>query len=148
MSDKEKDDLFYLCCLIEFIARKTKNKRSTIVKLLGKVEISRQLDIAEVNHCLSFDEVADEIVEEFKIQDGEFDTVLLCKYTVPNFQSIGKVYQRLILSVIKAQDNLVDVIIQVFNSFISDEISDFNSAVYYSNPDYLKHSYLEGMLLD
>ena len=148
MNEVDKNDLFYLCCLVEFIARKTKNRRAIIINLLGKDEIKRQLELAEVNHCLSFDEVANEIIEEFKIQDGEFDTVSLCKYTVPNFQAIGRVYQRLILSVIREQDNLIDVIIQVFSSFISDEISEFNSAVYYSNPDYLKHSYLEGMLLD
>ena len=38
-------------------------------------------------------------------------------------------------------------IIDVFSSFISDEISDFNSSVYYSNPDYLRCSYKEGILL-
>ncbi|WP_125005709.1 DUF3990 domain-containing protein [Clostridium tagluense] len=36
----------------------------------------------------------------------------------------------------------------VFQSFISDEISDFNISVYYSNPEYLKYSYLEGKLLE
>ena len=32
----------------------------------------------------------------------------------------------------------------IFSSFITDEISDFNSNVYYTNPDYLRCSYLEG----
>ena len=35
-----------------------------------------------------------------------------------------------------------------YNSFISDEISDFNSNVFYSNPDYIKCSYEAGELLD
>lgn len=148
MNDALKNDLFYVCSLIEFISRKTKNRRSTIVKILGKKELTRQLDIAEVNHCLSFEQVSDEIIEYFNIQEGNFDTVGLCKYNVPSVQSIGKVYQRLIISIISEQDNLVDVLFEVFNSFISDEISDFNSSVYYSNPDYLKHSYLEGRLLE
>lgn len=39
-------------------------------------------------------------------------------------------------------------IIDVFSSFISDEISDFNSNVYYSNPDYLRCSFLEGEMLE
>ena len=34
-----------------------------------------------------------------------------------------------------------------FPSFITDEISDFNSNVYYTNPDYLRCSYLEGRML-
>lgn len=148
MNDVQKNDLFYVCCLIEFIGRKSKNRRSTIVQILGKKELTRQLDIAEVNHCLSFEQVSDEIIEYFNIREGDFDTVGLCKYNVPSVQAIGKVYQRLILSIISEQDNLVDVLFEVFNSFISDEISDFNSSVYYSNPEYLKYSYLEGKLLD
>ncbi|AOR22638.1 hypothetical protein [Clostridium taeniosporum] len=148
MNDTQKNDLFYVCCLIEFISRKSKNRRSTIVEILGKKELARQLDIAQVNHCLSFEQVSDEIIEYFNIQEGNFDTVGLCKYNVPSVQSIGKVYQRLVLSIISEKDNLVDILFEVFNSFISDEISDFNSSVYYSNPDYLKWSYLEGRLLE
>ena len=36
---------------------------------------------------------------------------------------------------------------EVFSSFISDEISNFNSNVYYSNPYYLRCSYLDGRML-
>lgn len=148
MNDAQKNDLFYVCCLIEFIARKTKNRRSTIVQILGKEELIRQLDIAEVNHCLSFEQVSDEIIEYYNVLEGDFDSVGLCKYNVPSVQAIGKVYQRLIISIISEKDNLVDVLFKVFNSFISDEISDFNSSVYYSSPEYLKYSYLEGKLLE
>ena len=147
MNDTEKNNLFYLCSLIEFIGRKTKNRRSTIVKVLGKKELERQLELADVNHCLSFEQVTNEIIEYFNIQEGDFDSVGLCKYTVPSFQAIGKEYQRLIIDVSSEQYNIVDVLYSVFQSFISDEISDFNSSVYYSTPEFLKYSYLEGKLL-
>ena len=147
MNDVQKNNLFYVCSLIEFIGRKTKNRRSTIVKILGKKELERQLELAEVNHCLSFEQVSDEIIEHFNIREGDFDSVGLCKYNVPSFQVIGKEYQRLIIDVSSEQDNIVDVLCAVFQSFISDEISDFNSSVYYSTPEYLKYSYLEGKLL-
>lgn len=148
MDDALKNDLFYVCCLIEFIGRKTKNRRSTIVQILGKEELARQVDIAEVNHCLSFEQVSDEIIEYFNIPEGNYDTVGLCKYNIPSVQAIGKVYQRLIISIISEQDNLDEILLKVFSSFISDEISDFNSSVYYSSPDYLKYSYVEGRLLE
>lgn len=147
MNSKEKNDLFYVCSLIEFIGRKTKNRRADIVDIIGKKEISRQFDLAEVNHCLSFDEVADEIIDYYQIAIGDFDSISNCKYSIPSVQSIGKVYERLISNTMLESDNIIDSIVKVFKSFISDEISDFNSSVYYSNPDYLKHSYLEGKLL-
>lgn len=147
MNDIEKNNLFYVCSLIEFIGRKTKNRRSTIVKILGKKELKRQLELAEVNHCLSFEQVSDEIIEEFNIKEGDFDSVGLCKYVVPSFQAIGKEYQRLIIDVLSEENNVIEVLYSVFESFISDEISDFNSSIYYSSPEYLKYSYLEGKLL-
>ncbi|MGL5152850.1 MAG: hypothetical protein ACRC7N_20015 [Clostridium sp.] len=145
---KNKNDLFYVCSLIEFIGRKTKNRRGDIVSLIGRKELNRQMNLAGVNHCLSFDEVADEIIEHYKIPIGDFDTVNKCKYTVPSVQSIGKVYQRIILSTMIESEDMVEGMVKVFSSFLSDEISDFNTSVYYSNPDYLRCSYLEGKLLD
>lgn len=147
MTDNQKNNLFYVCSLIEFVGRKTKNRRGTIVEILGKKELDRQLEIADVNHCLSFEQVADEIIEYFNISEGNFDSVGLCKYNVPSFQVIGKEYQRLIIDISSEQDNMADVLYTVFQSFISDEISDFNSSVYYSSPQYLKYSFLAGKLL-
>lgn len=147
MNDKEKNDLFYVCSLVEYIGRKTKNRRSVIVDILGKKELKRQLKLAEVNHCLSFEQVSDEIIEYFNIEEGNFDSVEMCKYTVPRVQDIGKGYQRLIIDVMNEDSEVVTIMYEVFKSFISDEISDFNSSVYYSSPQYLKYSYLEGKLL-
>lgn len=147
MNDNEKNDLFYVCSLIEYIGRKTKNRRAIIVDILGKRELKRQLELAEVNHCLSFEQVSDEIIEYFNIKDGDFDSVGMCNYTVPSVQAIGKEYQRLIVDVMDEESEVVNVMYEVFKSFISDEISDFNSSVYCSSPQYLKYSYLEGKLL-
>ena len=147
MNDKDKNDLLYVCSLIEFLGRVTNNHRSTLVKILGKEEIKRQLKLAEVNHCLSFEQVSDELIEYFNISKGEFDTVSTCKYDVPSYLAIGKDYQRLIIDVGSKQESIEETIYNVFTSFISDEISNFNSSVYYSSPDYLKWSYIEGKLL-
>lgn len=146
MNDKRKDDIFYVCTLIEYIARGTQNHRKDVIAYFDKDDLSRQLRLAEVNHCLSFEQVAEELIEKFNIENGNFDTVAECKYIVPSVTSIGRVYQMLVLAVCK-EDDVEQAIIDVFSSFISDEISDFNSNVYYSNPDYLRCSYLDGAML-
>lgn len=146
MTEKQKDDIYYVCSLIEFIARKTKNHRQDVIRRFSKADVERQLRLAEVNHCLSFEQVADELIEDYGISDGDFDTVKECRYDVPSFLSIGMLYQELVLSTMKNED-AAQGIIDVFSSFISDEISDFNSNVYYTNPDYLRCSYLEGKML-
>ena len=68
MTPKEQNDYFYVCSLIEYIARKTNNKRGAIVSLLGKKGIEKQLYDAEVNHCLSFEQVSEELIEFYNIQ--------------------------------------------------------------------------------
>lgn len=148
MSEEEKNKVFYICALIEYIGRITKNKRSVIVEKIGKKEIERQLELADVNHSLSFEQVSEEIINEFHITISNFDSVGECQYEVPSFTSIGKVYQRLINDTRKENESIIDAIYNGFQSFISTEISDFNSSVYYSNPEYLKNSYEEGRLLD
>ena len=134
--------------MIEFAARKTNNKCKDIVAKISDKELEHQLKAARVNHCLSFEQVCDEWIEEYQIAEGNFDNITTCKYNVPTVTSIGRVYQMLILNVIGLSGNVVEAIKNVYNSFISEEISDFNSSVYYSNPDYIKCSYEAGELLD
>ena len=55
MTEKQKNDVLYVCSLIETIARKTKNHRQDVIRHFTKADIERQLRRAEVNHCLSFE---------------------------------------------------------------------------------------------
>lgn len=147
MNDIEKNDVYYVCCLIEFLGRITKNKRSAIVKILGNDGIQYLYDTAQVNHCLTFEQVASEIIEEYGIKDGEFDSVANCKYNEPSFMAIGKVYRRLVEDLLM-NNSIAQTIYDVFCSFISDEISNFNSSTFYSSREYLAESYKNGSLLD
>lgn len=147
MTNKEKNDFFYVCSLIEYIARETKNKRGVIVQALGEEGVKKQLHDAEVNHCLTFEQVSDEVIETYKIPQGNFDTITDCKYVVPGFMDIGKLYCIMIQDCAEPGKEIPELI-KIFNSFISDEISNFKTGVYYQNPDYLECSYSEGYLLE
>ncbi len=146
MDEKRKDDIYYVCTMIEFVARATNNRRKDVIKRLSKKNIEHQLRVAEVNHCLSLEQVSDEWIEQYGITTGNYNTVKECKYTIPSVNSIGRVYQQLVVATAEINEE-AQAIIDVFSSFISDEISNFNSNVYYSNPDYLRCSYQEGTLL-
>lgn len=146
MTKEQENALFYVCSMIEYVARKTKNHRKTIVFALGKSGIAHQLKVASVNHALSFEQISDEWIEDYKILTGTFDSVATCKYTVPSETAIGALYQTIIMRTIKKED-IAQEIINVFSSFISDEISNFNSDLYYVNPDYITCSYKAGFLL-
>ena len=147
MTEKERNDYFYVCALIEYIARETQNHRGDIVKQIGKEGLEKLLYDAEVNHCLSFEQVSDEVIEYYKIKNGDFDTISECKYSVPSYLDIGKLYSIMVEDCSDSGQEL-DVLIKIFDSFISDEISYFNTDLYYQNPSYLECSYQAGKLLD
>lgn len=146
--DKKDNDLFYLCGLIDYMARKTKNERSYIVNKLGRERLEKIYDLADVYHCDNIDRVSDDFIEESDIKNGTFDNVKECGYAIPSHWDIGKVYKRLVKNV--AEEDGIDTIsalIKVYNSFISPKIDDYNSSVYYENPSYIYESYREGSLL-
>lgn len=147
--ETQKDnDLFFTCGLIEYISRKTKNVRADVVNKLGKENISKIYDLADVYHCDNIDSVSDSFIEEAGIETGHFDNVSECGYSVPSHWDIGKVYKRLIKMVaVDEEIEIVDALIEVYNSFISAKIDDYNSSVYYENPQYIFECYKEKKML-
>ena len=131
--ESQKDnDLFFTCGLIEYIARKTKNIRSEVVNKLGKARLSKIYDLADVYHCDNIDRISDDYIEDANIVSGEFDNVADCGYAVPSHWDIGKVYKRLIKMVAEDEKKeIVDALIEVYNSFISSKIDDYNSSECY-----------------
>ena len=147
MTEKERNDYFYVCALIEYIGRETRNHRGDIVRAIGIKGIEKLLRDAEVNHCLSFEQVSDEVISYYGIEQGDFDTLSGCKYSVPSYLDIGKLYSIMVEDCAEPGKE-AEELIKIFSSFISDAISNFNSDLYYQNPDYLEWSYREGKLLD
>ena len=147
--ESQKDnDLFFTCSLIEYIARKTKNTRSEIVNKLGKNRITKIYDLADVYHCDNIDRVSDDFIADAGIVPGKFDNVADCGYAIPSYWDIGKVYKRLIKMVAEDEKiEIVDALIEIYTSFISPKIDDYNSSVYYENPAYIFECYKEKKML-
>jgi len=143
--DKRENDVFFACSVIEVIGRKTKNRRGAVVQKLGDGEIARLLELADVLHCEPVENTAMDLMRRCDIADGGFDNVALCKHAVPTHFDIAKVYKRLIVSVADAQHiTFAESLRQIYSSWISDSISDYNSSMYFENPQYLYESYRAG----
>lgn len=147
--EPQKDnDLFYTCSLIDYIARKTKNMRSYVVNKLGKERLEKIYDLADVYHCDNIERVCDEFIDEANIEQGNFDNVADCGYSIPTYWDIGKVYKRLIKRVAEYEKiDIISALEKVYNSFISPKIDDYNSSVYYENPEYIFECYRENKML-
>ena len=144
----KENDLFFTCSLIDYITRKTKNTRADIVNALGKKNLEKIYDLADIYHSDNIERVSDDFIREAKIETGNFDNVETCKYAIPSHWDIGKVYKRLIKAVAEYEKTeVVDALLKVYNSFISSKIDDYNSSMYYENPSYLLECYLENRVI-
>ena len=127
-----------------------KNKEYTCrcCNKLGKQRIDKIYDLADIYHCDNIDRISDDFIEEAGIKEGNFDNVGDCKYSIPSYWDIGKVYKRLIKMVAVDENiEIIDALIKIYNSFISAKIDDYNSSVYYENPSYIFESYRENRML-
>ncbi len=143
---KNDNSLFYTCSLIEFIARKTKNHPRDVVKCLGD-DLERIYEFEDVFHCEPIEKVADDFILRNNILSGNFDYISRCKYIVPGYWDIGKVFERLIEDCYN-QNEVFSAIREVYSSWFADMIYNFNSDLYFQPRDYLAECYKEGKILE
>ena len=143
---KEDNDLFFTCSLIEYISRKTKNTKKTIIDKLGEKNIEKIYSLAEIYHSENIEKVCDEFIEKADIEIGDYDNISTCEYRIPTYWEIGKVYKRLIIMVDNDKNNYVKTLIKVL-SWIIEKIDNYNSSMYYENTSYIYECYIEGKVL-
>ncbi len=142
-----KNDLYYTASILEFLARRTHNTLRTVARALGPEGIAQLYAVAEVDHCLSFEEVADELAERFRISEGKHDPLASKPDDIrcPSVTAIGKNYAGIVENFAASPEDYPRVLYEVMSSQISDWMDDYHSAFFYSPPDYLCARY-EGLL--
>ena len=68
-----ENDLYFLCYMIERIARKLHQKNKYVVNSIAKDEWERLISLANVLHCENPLKIEDEWIEEYKLVIGNFD---------------------------------------------------------------------------
>ena len=132
-------DLYFVCYMIERVARSIKQPNRYVVERIGKDGLARQLSIADTNHCLNPEQVVSNWKEEYHLEDGTTDVTRvnsLYTDTVPSATQMGKVYARLIENISQGQD-LIQSIQDVYASPICNIIDNYNSGAYYE-PSYVQ----------
>ena len=136
--------LFFTCSVIECIGRTRKLERGEVVKALGETVLRRIYRFADVLHCEPLEKVADDFIRLCNIPEGTYDNVAACRYTVPDCWTIGNVYQRLIEDA--GGGDVIETLIRVYTSWLSREICQLNSDLYYQPRDYLAECWRQGKI--
>lgn len=145
--DITKNDLFFVCSMIERVARLLKQRNKYVVNALGRNGLLRQLSIAQTLHSENPQAVAADWIDEYGLEGGSFDITdvdtELCK-KIPSVLEMGKVYMRLILQTRLDAEDYADGIIRVYNNEICERIDDYNCSAYYEPSYYIARSYFAG----
>ena len=145
--DITENDLFFICSMIERVARHIKQRNKYVVNKIGYKNFLRQLSIAEVRHSENPLQVVDDWVNEFGLETGNFDisnvNPELCS-RIPSPLDMGKVYMRLILQTRLDEEDYAAGIIRVYNHAICETIDNYNCSAYYEPSYYIARSYFAG----
>lgn len=135
----EVNDLYFICYMIERVARHIHQKNKYVVNTIGKEELYHLISVANVLHCENPLKVENDWIEEYNLQSGDYDITQVdheLVRSIPTPLEIGEVYQRLIIDTLTTQEDYVDGIIRVYNDSICDVIDNYNCSAYYE-PSYV-----------
>lgn len=130
----KEDDLYFMCYMIERVARTLHARNRDIVNAIGYEELVKKISLASVLHCENPLKVVDDWIKEYDLKKGNFDILDVDKelvQKVPSETQMGKVYKRLILNTLEPNEDYIQGLIRVYNDQICDSIDDYNSSAYY-----------------
>ena len=142
-----EDDLYFLCYMIERVARKLHQRNSYVVNSISKDEWMHLISVASVLHCENPLKIEAEWIEEYELESGEFDITKVNPRWVDNIPTetqMGKVYKRLIVDTLTSEENYVDGLIRVYNNEICETIDNYNCSAYYEPSYVIARAYNEG----
>lgn len=137
----EFNDVYFVCYMIERVARRLKQHNRYVVEHLGIEGLEHELSVAQANHCLNPLQVEDEWINGYHLSNGNYDvTATDSRFTdkIPAPTQMGKVYARLIQS-LDTSDNLIETFQKVYSSPVCSIIDDYNTGAYYE-PSYVQTS--------
>jgi hypothetical protein len=141
------DDLFFVCYMIERIARQLKQPNKYVANIMGHDELVKKLSLADVLHSENPLAVAADWIDEYQLEEGNYDVTKvdpeLCS-KIPTATQMGKVYKRLVLNTMQQNEDYADAILRVYNHPICEVLDNYDSSAYYEPSPYITRSYYAG----
>ena len=143
----ELNDLYFVCYMIERVARHIHQKNKYVVNKIGKDGLYHLISLANVLHCENPDKVEDDWIKDYDLKDSDFDITKVDKELaekIPTPLEMGEVYQRLINDTLDSKEDYVDGIIRVYNNEICDTIDNYNCSAFYEPSYVIARAYQSG----
>ena len=143
----KKNDVYFICYMIERVARKLHQRNKYVVNTIGKEQLEHLISVANVVHAENPLAVEDDWIEEYNLAKGNVDVTAVDSElvtTIPSTTQMGKVYQRLVYDTMQPGESEVEGIIRVYNDEICDVIDNYNCSAYYEPSYVIARAYQNG----
>lgn len=141
------NDLYFVCYMIERVARKLHQRNKYVVNNIPKEEWFRIISLANVLHSENPLKIEDDWIENYHLEESGFDITDVDSELVDEIPSeiqMGKVYTRLILSTMKRGEDYVEAMLRIYNDSICEIIDNYNSSAYYEPSYVITRAYHNG----
>ena len=145
--DIEKDDLFFICYMLERVARHLHQRNKYVVNAIGKEELTHLISVANVLHSENPLKVQSDWIEQYNLKSGDFDITNVDRELadrIPTELEMGSVYKRLILDTMDTKEDFVDGIIRVYNNDLCEVIDNYNCSAFYEPSYVIARAYQNG----
>ena len=142
-----RDDVFFVCSLIERTARSLKQPNRYVANSMGVQALRETLSVANVLHSENPEAVTARLIERYRLEKGHFDVSDMNPEYCPQIPTpldMGKVYMRLVLSTLQPDEDYAQAIIRVYNHPICQTLDNYNASGYYEPSYYITRSYYNG----
>lgn len=143
----DTDDLYYICYMIERVARRLKQRNKYVVNAIGADGLYHLLSCAKALHCENPLKTEQEWIDTYALLQGDFDITDVDRELaehIPTALDMGAVYQRLICDTMSTKENFVDGIIRVYNDRICEAIDNYNGSAFYEPSYVIARAYQAG----
>ena len=141
------NDLYFLCYMIERVARKIHQPNRYVVNRIPKKEWEHLISVAKVLHAENPKTVEEDWISAYSLKNGDYDVTKVrqdLETRVPSDLQMGKVYSRLILDTMEPEEDYIDALNRVYNDGICEVIDNYDCGAYYEPSYFIARAYKNG----
>lgn len=148
MFDKDSNIMF-IGGLIEYIARKTMNKRIDIVNIIGYTYLEHMYNLADVFHCDSLEANYIQLQDDFIFPIGCTDISIGIEDDQPikSPYEVGEIISRIIRKSGTIEEDYFKAFWSIYNSNWLEKLLDFTNILYWLPSDFHVLCYKENRIL-
>jgi hypothetical protein len=143
----ELNDLYFVCYMIERVARHIHQRNKYVVNTIGKEGLYHLISVANVLHSENPAKVEADWIRDYDLKESDFDITDVDKdlaEKIPTPLEMGDVYKRLIRDTLDSKEDYVDGIMRVYNNELCNVIDNYNCSAFYEPSYVIARAYQSG----